>query len=194
MILNQKDLPEIYPNIIHLFEDDLSVRAVLTGSRYFGDATPASDWDLVVDIHSKPHIHDWLFDLGFLQESGNFPPYGDDPHLVEIWTLTAGTFNPQVHIQLTGWLEHRWEMQRNIKSMFLGDYLMMSKPQRKSLWKLLWATWSTGQYGPSPIMFHNVTLNKQTITAKMIPVKDESPEIFADEPDDPKAYYEEDFE
>lgn len=117
---NAADIP---PEVMELLAEP--TKFYLTGSRYFGTATPESDWDFFTqhDVTTAK----WLEANGWHVESES---YAQDPIMVAVYRKGI------THVQLVGDVRVKSHLQNRLKWIFRE--LKPNKTQAKMLW--LYAT------------------------------------------------------
>lgn len=119
----------------------------LTGSRYFGDFQPKSDWDFYIGY--SPYLVDALVELGFKYSKDS---QYNDPSICYVLTLPktvketwredgTGTIEitcPKIDIQV---IKADWMTAKNCTQLYLlerkHDYLKADKEKRKFLWEAM---------------------------------------------------------
>lgn len=106
----------------------------LTGSHFFGNYKPNSDWDFFVEDSFS--TREWLTSHGFnlLSEA-----YENDPQITAIFrygNVEEGEF-PQVDVQLTLNVEKKRKVQEILKANHL-IFGMTSKKFARQLWKSMY--------------------------------------------------------
>ena len=102
----------------------------LTGSRFFGDAGPSSDWDYFVK--EDPHIENFLARSGWCQE---FDGSYNDPVLVSCWR------KDNVHVQVVEDVDLKLKVQDFIKEKNLLSKMthgIRTRSERRAIHRIVW--------------------------------------------------------
>lgn len=102
----------------------------LTGSRFFGRATSASDYDFYIE--SSPEVEDFLAKLGF-EENGDSSHYHQDRLMHKLYTLEA--YGHTIHVQLIFPEQIRLKERLHEILEVSGLCQCLDKPQRRQLWQ-----------------------------------------------------------
>lgn len=132
MIKNMSSIQNPIMNFISKMMDHDSFTFYLTGSRYFGNAQPQSDWDFFCQYSSE--VTDWLRENGF-QEHYTDPGYKDS-ELVCLMRNNA----VKMDIQLVKDAELKWKVQQLLmtRADFRRMLLTMGKQYHSALWDMMY--------------------------------------------------------
>ena len=109
----------------------------LTGSRFFGNITPKSDWDFYASYNKQ--ICEWLNDQGFIQASHHL--YGDDPNCVKVFTNTNAATTP-IHVQLVADIKAKHQCQTILINVLKH---VRDKTVARMFWRVAFAAYAAGR-------------------------------------------------
>ncbi len=107
----------------------------LTGSRFFGRATPGSDWDFFVEFN--PDLEGWLICNGFYQESSTDYASAD---ISEVWKHVSFP----IHVQVISDARLKADVQNHLQN-YSHTLYGVPKEYRKAIWNLAFDLFQTGQ-------------------------------------------------
>lgn len=137
------DIPEMLAAM-----NNSSIEFHLTGSRGWPNQLHAgvnimTDWDFFADNNHK--TLDFLFENGFEQEFNN--PYEGDPNSASVWRYDG---IPSIHVQAVRNVGLKLEVESMIRKYLPMTFYKLTKDQRKSVWKLMYATHEIGHKSAMP--------------------------------------------